>query len=156
MPETVLAMARRHVAEGRRRVTAQQARIAELDRDGHNTIWSRELLATLENSLRLMSEHLALEEQELAEQRVAASSHPVALLGPRPPSAPTRSPACRRWRSAHRSRQPIGAAQNEENVLPLQRLSHRGAPACRSNSSSAASIATTGPSTRQPCAVSIA
>ena len=66
MPETVLAMARRHVAEGRRRVTAQQGRIAELDRDGHNTIWSRELLATLENSLRLMSEHLALEEQELA------------------------------------------------------------------------------------------
>jgi hypothetical protein len=66
MPETVLAMARRHVAEGRQRVTAQQARIAELDRGGHDTTRSRQLLATLEDSLRLMSEHLALEEQELA------------------------------------------------------------------------------------------
>ncbi|WP_159717899.1 hypothetical protein [Geminicoccus flavidas] len=52
-PETKLAQARRHVQEGRRHVAAQRALIAELDRNGYDTIRSHALLAAMEEALRL-------------------------------------------------------------------------------------------------------
>lgn len=62
--ETKLEQARRHVREAGARLDEQRARVAELERDGHDATPSRELLATMEESFRLMQEHLEVEEQE--------------------------------------------------------------------------------------------
>ena len=70
--ETKLEQARRHVREAGSRLAEQQARIAEMERDGHKVTRSRELLATIEESLRLMRDHLEIEEQE-ARQTDASS-----------------------------------------------------------------------------------
>ena len=53
-------MARRHVAEGEAHVARQEALIVKLDRDGHTelAVEARELLATLQASLRLTCEDL--------------------------------------------------------------------------------------------------
>jgi len=48
-----LAQAERHVAEGKRHLLRQEERIAELDRDGHDTVEARRLLATLRATQRL-------------------------------------------------------------------------------------------------------
>ncbi|WP_159718013.1 hypothetical protein [Geminicoccus flavidas] len=70
--ETNLEQARRHVREATSRLAEQRTRIAELERDGHEATRSRELLVTMEDSFRLMQEHLEVEEQE-ARQAAAAS-----------------------------------------------------------------------------------
>ena len=58
--EDLLSMARRHVAEGEARVACQEALIVKLDRDGHTELAfeARELLATLQTSLRLANKDL--------------------------------------------------------------------------------------------------
>jgi len=58
-----LQQARRHVMDGERRVDEQRNRVAELARDGHNTEAAMRLLRTLERTLEIMREHLALEER---------------------------------------------------------------------------------------------
>jgi len=62
-----LEQARRHVADGERRVDEQRTRVAELARDGHNTESAMRLLTTLERTLDIMREHLALEERLAAD-----------------------------------------------------------------------------------------
>ena len=59
-------MARRHVAEGEKRVKHQAILIAELDRDGRTelAVQARELLTTFETSLILMREDLSRIENE--------------------------------------------------------------------------------------------
>jgi hypothetical protein len=59
--EDPLSMARRHVAEGEKRVEHQANLIAELDRDQHTelAVKARELLTAFETSLRLMREDLS-------------------------------------------------------------------------------------------------
>ena len=59
-------MARRHVAEGEKRVEHQAILIAELDRGGRTelAVQARELLTTFETSLRLMREDLSRIEKE--------------------------------------------------------------------------------------------
>ena len=58
--EDLLSMARRHVAEGEAHVARQEALIVKLDRDGHTELAfeARELLATLQTSLRLANKDL--------------------------------------------------------------------------------------------------
>lgn len=48
-----LAMAERHVAQGKEHIERQTALIAELDRDGHDSRTARDLLGTLKESLAL-------------------------------------------------------------------------------------------------------
>ena len=62
-----LDRARRHVTDGERLVDEQRQRVAELARDGHNTESAMRLLTTLERTLEIMHEHLALEERLAAE-----------------------------------------------------------------------------------------
>jgi hypothetical protein len=64
--EDLLAMARRHVEQGKGHVARQKALIAELDRDGHAglAVVARALLTTLETSLRLARGDLARIENE--------------------------------------------------------------------------------------------
>jgi uncharacterized coiled-coil protein SlyX len=62
--EPRLAEAQRHVAEGEERVRHQKQRIEELRQDGHSTVEAERLLATLQETLQTMREHLAYEENE--------------------------------------------------------------------------------------------
>jgi hypothetical protein len=57
------AMARRHVGEFEQRVERQKQLIAELERDGHTNMLAsaHKLLTTLEDSLRIARNHLAIE-----------------------------------------------------------------------------------------------
>ncbi len=59
-------MAQRHVREGEKRITRQEAMVAELDRDNHPeaATLGRKVLETMRSSLDLMKRHLqAIEEQ---------------------------------------------------------------------------------------------
>ena len=58
--EPSLAMERRHVVEGARRIARQEALIAELDRDGHTHMLAdaRALLAQFHDTQQLSIEHL--------------------------------------------------------------------------------------------------
>jgi hypothetical protein len=68
--ETLLEMARRHVAEGEARVAHQTSLVAELARDGCSTARAEAELATLKGTLGLMCEVLARErEREAKVQR---------------------------------------------------------------------------------------
>lgn len=58
--EDHLAQAKRHVAEGERHVADQIARIAQLERDGHDTTQAEAFLKTLEQALYAMREHLRM------------------------------------------------------------------------------------------------
>jgi hypothetical protein len=51
-----LAQAERHAAEGRRHLARQEALVAELDRDGHDTTEARKVLATLRATQTLHEE----------------------------------------------------------------------------------------------------
>jgi Fe2+ or Zn2+ uptake regulation protein len=62
-PEDHLTQAQRHVREGEQRVADQRQRIAQLAADGHDTTDAEALLATLEQTLALMRDHLAQVEQ---------------------------------------------------------------------------------------------
>lgn len=73
--ESLLEMAQRHVAEGQARVAHQTALVAELARDGRNTARAEALLATLKNTLLVMSGVLTRERAREAKG-----------LRPRPPS----------------------------------------------------------------------
>jgi hypothetical protein len=52
-----LELANRHIAEGEHRIAEQKARIARLERDGRDTIASKELLNVFEETLELMMRH---------------------------------------------------------------------------------------------------
>ncbi|WP_439370929.1 hypothetical protein [Bradyrhizobium sp. DASA03120] len=52
-----LAMAERHVALGEKHLVKQEALIAELDRDGHDTLDALKLLATMRATQRLHLQH---------------------------------------------------------------------------------------------------
>jgi hypothetical protein len=65
-----LQRARVHVEDGERRVAEQRELVAELARDGHSTDAAVRLLVTLEETLQIMRDHLAVEEQ-LARERPA-------------------------------------------------------------------------------------
>jgi hypothetical protein len=56
-PESDLAMAARHVAEGRRIVDAQRERIAKLKIAGYETVKHEEMLRVLENALQIFEDH---------------------------------------------------------------------------------------------------
>ncbi|HLH93656.1 MAG TPA: hypothetical protein VKW08_00920 [Xanthobacteraceae bacterium] len=58
-------MAARHVAEGRRIVERQKARIARLKLGGHPTLDHEQTLQLFESTLRILEEH---EQQLLAER----------------------------------------------------------------------------------------
>lgn len=66
MSESKLEVAERHVREGRERVAHQRATLEHLERDGHQEAAreARELLSTLEVSLRLAEEGLEREREE--------------------------------------------------------------------------------------------
>ena len=61
-PETHLAMAQRHVVAGTDRVARQRAIVVALARQGYDTEAAEALLATMEDTLLLMREHLAIEQ----------------------------------------------------------------------------------------------
>jgi len=61
--ESPLELAHRHVREAQQRITKQRQRILELQRDGHDTSSAEGLLATFEQTLTLMRNHLAEEER---------------------------------------------------------------------------------------------
>jgi hypothetical protein len=62
-----LQLAVRHISEGRERVAQQRARIQKLELDGHDTSQSRELLAVLEQTLKLMIAHRDMILRELGQ-----------------------------------------------------------------------------------------
>jgi hypothetical protein len=55
--ESDVAMAARHVAEGRRIVDRQRERIAQLKIAGHETVKHEEMLRVLENTLQIFEDH---------------------------------------------------------------------------------------------------
>ena len=57
-----IEQAREHVAAGAKAVADQRARLEQLRQGGHSTDDAEQLLATFEQSLRAMREHLAIEE----------------------------------------------------------------------------------------------
>ena len=61
--ETPLERARRHIAEAEPRVERQRALVERLRECGHDAAKAQRLLATMEGILRLMREHLILEEE---------------------------------------------------------------------------------------------
>ncbi|MBV8096558.1 MAG: hypothetical protein JO110_25615 [Acetobacteraceae bacterium] len=65
MTEDALARAERHVREAERHVARLAEIVDEMDRDHHPhaAAMARTLLATLQESLQLMREHLRLERQ---------------------------------------------------------------------------------------------
>ena len=69
-------MARRHVAEGEAHVARPEALIVKLDRDGHTelAVQARELLATLQASLRLTREDLLWIANESRRQKPSRKS----------------------------------------------------------------------------------
>ncbi len=63
-PKTALDRVRRHVAQARRHVVRQEARIAEREQDGRSAIHSRVLLTTMQDMLRIFEEQLTFLEQQ--------------------------------------------------------------------------------------------
>lgn len=57
--ESELYIAERHVREGEAMVTDQEIMVAELRRDGHCTLYAKELLLVLEENLQQHREGLA-------------------------------------------------------------------------------------------------
>lgn len=60
--ESTLEVAQRHVAVGKSLIAEQKAIIERLRADGHPTEAAQRLLATLEQTLSVMYEHLAYEQ----------------------------------------------------------------------------------------------
>lgn len=60
--EAEIEQARLHVADVAQAVEDQRRRLERLRRTGHPTQNAEELLATFEDTLRVMREHLAIEE----------------------------------------------------------------------------------------------
>jgi hypothetical protein len=55
-----LELANRHIAEGRERIVAQRARVALMERGGHDTGRARDLLRHFESTLEQMLKHREL------------------------------------------------------------------------------------------------
>jgi porphobilinogen deaminase len=72
--ETPLEIAERHVAEGEHRIARQKELIEELVRDKHDAVVhkARDILATLEESLRLARIHLEIEREHDGQSRSKA------------------------------------------------------------------------------------
>jgi hypothetical protein len=68
--ETLLEMAERHVLKGEERIARQQAVIEAMERDNHpNTAAkAREILTTMQESLRLARQHLDAERLKEAQR----------------------------------------------------------------------------------------
>jgi hypothetical protein len=81
--EDLLSMARRHVAEGEAHVARQEALIVKLDRDGHTqlAVEARELLTTLQTSLRLTYEDLLWIENQSRRQEPPSKSKKASRRG---------------------------------------------------------------------------
>jgi len=62
-----LARAEQHISEFKQRISAQEALVAELERDGHPTKVAQSLLRQFRESLRLAHEHRELLLKELAD-----------------------------------------------------------------------------------------
>jgi hypothetical protein len=60
-----LRQAMAHVAQGREHIVSQQALIAELERDGHDTAAAKQLLEMFEQSQAMHAAHAARLEEEL-------------------------------------------------------------------------------------------
>jgi hypothetical protein len=52
-----LEQAERHIAEGQRHIEKQTAIVAELERDGHDSTLSKELLEILHKTLQMHKDH---------------------------------------------------------------------------------------------------
>jgi hypothetical protein len=66
--ETLLQLAQRHVLEGEERVARQRAMIEAMERHRHPVVAAkaRDILATMEESLRLAKQHLEAERRKQA------------------------------------------------------------------------------------------
>jgi len=65
----LLPRARDFVAEGKRRLAAQEARVADLQRKGHDASQSRKLLAIMRETMALQISHVELLEHEVRSDR---------------------------------------------------------------------------------------
>jgi hypothetical protein len=63
--EEMVSRAQARVAEGQRRIVAQQTRVAALDRKGRRADESKQLLKTMEDTQSLQISHLDLLRREL-------------------------------------------------------------------------------------------
>ena len=70
-----------HVAEGERRVADQRARIADQERNGFDARLSKNVLATLEVSLRLTIQYRNQIRLDLCRQSVVEAEPPPQLMG---------------------------------------------------------------------------
>ena len=61
-----LAESNRHIAEATQRIILHRQRLTELERDGHDTSRSRDLLETMRETLTLMQTHRRQIERALA------------------------------------------------------------------------------------------
>lgn len=68
LAERHLELAKKHVAEGRRRVAAQQELVARLERGGHATRTANALLSQFEETLTLQEESLDRVKKEVGER----------------------------------------------------------------------------------------
>lgn len=67
--KTLLEIAQRHVAESEAQVAHQTALVADLALQGRNTAQAESLLTAFKNTLRLMREVVAREQQRAARRR---------------------------------------------------------------------------------------
>jgi hypothetical protein len=79
--ETLIEMARRHVAEGEEMVAGQRRLLGRLRRDHHPTELAEGLLAQFEQTLELQRADLSLVENEL---RQGLRHEDGSLIGPAP------------------------------------------------------------------------
>jgi hypothetical protein len=70
-----LELANRHIAEGRERIVAQRARVALMERGGHDTGRARDLLRDFERTLEQMLKHRELILREI--DRLQSSLHAI-------------------------------------------------------------------------------
>jgi hypothetical protein len=64
--EKLLPRAKSYVADGERRLAAQEARVADLERSGRDSPESKRLLEIMKETMTLQISHLKLLEREVA------------------------------------------------------------------------------------------
>ncbi len=74
--EELVESARRHVVEAEARVRRQKSLVTALAHRGHDTAQAEKLLATLENALDAMREHVAAETQHLQAYKALGTPMP--------------------------------------------------------------------------------
>jgi hypothetical protein len=72
--EEMVSRAQTHVADGQKRILAQQARVAALDRKSRRADESKRLLKTMEDTQYLQIRHLDLLRRELHEKDLVPSA----------------------------------------------------------------------------------